>query len=71
MFGALGVCLGSGLGLEEAVRYSVAAGAVNVLRHGLGSGRGEEIERLLRQVRLHIGEAGVRLSTDGGPPRRL
>ncbi|MBS1677167.1 MAG: phosphofructokinase [Actinobacteria bacterium] len=64
MFGALGVCVGSGLRLEEAVRYSVAAGAANVMRHGLGSGRGEEIERLLPQVELHPTAVDLRTSTD-------
>lgn len=70
MFGALGVCLGSGLTLEEAVRHSVAAGAVNVMRHGLGSGRDEEIDRLLPQVELHPA-AGVRSSTDTRSAPRL
>ncbi len=70
MFGALGVCLGSGLRLEDAVRYAVAAGGVNVMRHGLGSGRAEEIERLLPQVQMHPIEAGVRSSTDAGLPGR-
>jgi 1-phosphofructokinase len=69
MFGALGACLGSGLTLEEAVRYSVAAGAVNVMRHGLGSGRGEEIERLLPQAELHS-EADLWSSTDDRLCRR-
>jgi 1-phosphofructokinase len=66
MFGALGVRVGSGLPLAEAVRYAVAAGAVNVMRHGLGSGRVEEIERLLPQVELK--EVGDALA---GPARAL
>jgi 1-phosphofructokinase len=64
MFGALGVCVGSGMTLAEAVRYSVAAGAANVMRHGLGSGRVEDIERLLPQIRLRESDAGVGSSTD-------
>jgi 1-phosphofructokinase len=71
MFGALGVCLGSGLALEEPVRYAVAAGAVNVMRHGLGSGRGEEIERLLPQVELHPAAPDMRSSTDAHLSPRL
>ncbi|HVW48310.1 MAG TPA: PfkB family carbohydrate kinase [Solirubrobacterales bacterium] len=71
MFGALGVCLGAGVEIDEAVRYAVAAGAVNVMRHGLGSGRAEEIERLLPQVHLHPSAVDVRLSTDGDPSLRL
>jgi 1-phosphofructokinase len=70
MFGALGVCIGAGMVIEEAVRHSVAAGAANVLRHGLGSGRAEEIERLLPQVHLHPLEAEVRSSTDAGATTR-
>ena len=71
MFGALGVCLASHMTLDEAVRYAVAAGSVNVMRHGLGSGRAEEIRRLLPQVELHPSEAEMRSSTDGGPSLRL
>ena len=51
MFAAVGVGLGAGLELEEALRLGVAAGALNVTRHGLGSGNVMEIERLIGQVR--------------------
>jgi 1-phosphofructokinase len=71
MFGALGVCLASGIDIDEAVRYAVAAGAVNVMRHGLGSGRAAEIERLLSQVHVHPSEVDVRVSTDGDASLRL
>ena len=52
MFGALAVCLGGGMPLEEAARFAVAAGAVNVTRHGLGSGEPGDIERLVSQVAI-------------------
>lgn len=52
MFAALGVGLGSGLELKEALRLAVAAGALNVTRHGLGSGHVKEIDRLFGQVRI-------------------
>ncbi|HEY5332786.1 MAG TPA: PfkB family carbohydrate kinase [Solirubrobacterales bacterium] len=71
MFGALGVCLGSGMSLDEAVRFAVAAGAVNVMRHGLGSGRVEEIDRLLPEVKLHPSGIAVRSSTDARSALRL
>ncbi|MBK5218344.1 MAG: phosphofructokinase [Thermoleophilia bacterium] len=52
MFAALGVGLASGLETTDALRLAVAAGALNVARHGLGSGRVTEIDRLSRQVRI-------------------
>ena len=52
MFAALGVGLAAGLGVEESLRMAAAAGALNVTRHGLGSGHAKEIDRLLGQVRL-------------------
>ncbi|MEX2105977.1 MAG: PfkB family carbohydrate kinase [Solirubrobacterales bacterium] len=52
MFAALGVGLAAGMELEEALRLAVAAGALNVTRHGLGSGHLKEIDRLLGQVRV-------------------
>jgi 1-phosphofructokinase len=51
MFAALGVGLAAGLEREESLRLAVAASALNVTRHGLGSGHLKEIERLLGQVR--------------------
>lgn len=71
MFGALGACLASGMPLDEAACFAVAAGAVNVMRHGLGSGHAEEIRRLLPQVALHPSGAEIRSSTDGAPSLRL
>lgn len=64
MFGTMGVCIGTGLPLEEAVRFAAAAGAVNVTRHGLGSGHLQEIERLVGEVELR------EVPTPAPPPRR-
>lgn len=44
--------LARGWTLEEAVRLGAAAGAVNVTRHGLASGRGDTIESLAEQVTI-------------------
>ncbi len=38
--------------MEAALRLGVAAGALNVTRHGLGSGTREEIERMAGHVEL-------------------
>lgn len=60
MFGALGVCVGAGIPLEDAARFAAAAGAVNVTRHGLGSGHPQEIERLADEVKLRRVSAPTR-----------
>jgi len=52
MFAALGVGMAAGLGTEEALRLAAAAGALNVTRHGLGSGHPLEIDRLRGRVRV-------------------
>lgn len=52
MFAALGVGLAAELDLEGALRLAAAAGALNVTRHGLGSGHPPEIERLRGRVRI-------------------
>lgn len=52
MTAGIAVGLGRGLELEEAVRLGAAAGALNVTRHGLGTGRSDQIERFARQVRV-------------------
>ena len=53
MFAALGVGLGSGSGLVDALKVAVAAGALNATRRGLGTGTRDEIERLSRHVDVH------------------
>jgi 1-phosphofructokinase len=52
MFAAIGVALGDGRDLPEALRLAVAAGALNATRRGLGSGHRAEIERLLPYIEL-------------------
>jgi 1-phosphofructokinase len=52
MFAALGVGLAAGLRNEEALGLAAAAGALNVTRHGLGSGHPPEIERLRGRVQV-------------------
>ena len=50
MFAGLGVALANGLATTDALRLATAAGALNVTRHGLGSGTRAEIERLAQLV---------------------
>ncbi len=52
MMGALAACMAAGLGWEETLRRSAAAGAANFLRHGLGSGSREVVEDLAGRVEL-------------------
>ena len=50
MFAGLGVALANGLATTDALRLATAAGALNVTRHGLGSGTRAEIERIAQLV---------------------
>ena len=52
MMGALAASLAAGHEWEEVLRLSAAAGAVNFLRHGLGTGSRTVIEELAPRVRL-------------------
>lgn len=52
MTAGVAVGLARGLELHEAVRLGVAAGALNVTRHGLGTGRRDHVERLAQDVTL-------------------
>ncbi|MEV0729592.1 PfkB family carbohydrate kinase [Polymorphospora sp. NPDC050346] len=52
MSAGVAAVLARGGDLEQAVRTGAAAGAVNVTRHGLGTGRAETIEELIGRVRL-------------------
>ncbi|MEZ5098566.1 MAG: PfkB family carbohydrate kinase [Thermoleophilia bacterium] len=50
MTAALAVAVSRGLGWDDSLRLAAAAGAVNVTRHGSGSGRRETIEAIARRV---------------------
>jgi 1-phosphofructokinase len=50
MFAALGVAAAGGRDVLDAVRLAVAAGALNVTRHGLGTGNRRDIDALARLV---------------------
>jgi 1-phosphofructokinase len=52
MTAGVAAVLARGGDLDEAVRTGAAAGALNVTRHGLGTGRAEAIHELLTRVRL-------------------
>jgi 1-phosphofructokinase len=52
MTAAFAVALSSGLGNVEALKLATAAGALNVTRHGRGTGRLEDIEVLARSVEI-------------------
>ncbi|MDG4766741.1 PfkB family carbohydrate kinase [Solwaraspora sp. WMMD406] len=52
MTAGVAAVLTRGGSLEEAVRTGAAAGAVNVTRHGLGTGRAEAVRELIGRVRL-------------------
>ncbi len=64
MFAGLGVGLGSGLPVEDALRVGAAAGALNVTRHGLGTGHPREISVLSAQVKVRP----LRLAQSPGEP---
>ena len=48
----------AGLPVEVAVKLGVAAGALNVARHGLGTGHLREVASLCEQVRIDPLQAG-------------
>lgn len=52
MTAGIAVGLGRGLSIEEAVRLGAAAGALNVTRRGLGTGRREQIERFAERIEI-------------------
>lgn len=63
---ALAASLAGGAPMHEAVSLAAAAGALNVTRHGLGTGDAEAIRRLSTQVEISRvgGEHGAQLSPD-------
>jgi fructose-1-phosphate kinase PfkB-like protein len=52
MTAGVAVVLARGGDVEEAVRMGAAAGALNITRHGLGTGRAEAVQELYGRVRL-------------------
>lgn len=52
MTAALAVGLARGEGMPSVLRRAAAAGSLNVTRHGLGTGRAEDIESLSRQIEV-------------------
>jgi 1-phosphofructokinase len=50
MTAGLAVGLGRGLGIADAMRLGAAAGALNVTRRGLGTGRRDQIERFAQRI---------------------
>lgn len=52
MTAGIAVGLARGLSLAEAARLGAAAGALNVTRRGLGTGRGDQIERFTAEVEV-------------------
>lgn len=52
MTAALGVGLGRGLAWEETLRLAAAAAAVNVTRHGSGTGRADAIAELTERIEI-------------------
>ncbi len=57
MTAGLAVGLAQGRSLEEALKLGAAAGAINVTRHGLGSGNNGAVRELTGRVRLTPWEA--------------
>lgn len=52
MTAGVAAVLARGGGLEDAIRTGAAAGALNVTRHGLGTGRADAVGSLVARVRL-------------------
>ncbi|MGZ5360505.1 MAG: PfkB family carbohydrate kinase, partial [Solirubrobacterales bacterium] len=52
MMGAIAAARAAGRPLEEALVIGAAAGAVNFLHHGLGTGTRREVEEMVGQVEL-------------------
>jgi 1-phosphofructokinase len=62
MTAGVAAVLAGGGDLAEAVRTGAAAGALNVTRHGLGTGRAEAIHELETRVRLEPLPAGLAMT---------
>ncbi|HTX09181.1 MAG TPA: PfkB family carbohydrate kinase [Solirubrobacteraceae bacterium] len=58
MMGAIAAGWAQGLSLPDTVRLGAAAGSANFLRHGLGTGKREVVEEMVRQVMMRPYPAG-------------
>lgn len=58
--GAVSAALAAGQGVREALSLAVAAGALNVTRHGLGTGDAKVIEALAGHVQVRASRAAPR-----------
>jgi 1-phosphofructokinase len=68
---ATAAVLARGESLAEAIRLGAAAGALNVTRHGLGSGQQEAVTRLRERVRVQpVGTTGTPARAWEGPQVR-
>ncbi|MGC0144182.1 PfkB family carbohydrate kinase [Pseudactinotalea sp. Z1732] len=73
MTAGVAVALGRGAGVAEAARLGAAAGALNVTRRGLGTGRREQVERFADHIGIEeVAGAGGRSAdgTDAGGSER-
>jgi 1-phosphofructokinase len=52
MTAGLAVALARGMSVDDALRLAMAAGALNVTRHGLATGHADAIEQLARRVEI-------------------
>ena len=65
MFAAVGVALGAGMDVADALKIGAAAGAQNVTRHGLGTGHPREIGILAAQVTVRpLGADRLRMPSE-------
>jgi 1-phosphofructokinase len=64
MFAATGVGLARGMGMIDALRLGMAAGALNATRRGLGTGTREEVERLAAHVTISFKPATIAIDDD-------
>jgi 1-phosphofructokinase len=75
MTAGIAAALARGDALDVALRYGAAAGALNVTRHGLGTGSREGVDRLARRVELRRlpdpGESATETSVDHVSPGDL
>ncbi len=69
MTAGVAVALGRGASVVEAARLGAAAGALNVTRRGLGTGRREQIERFAGRIGVaDLERHDARRAGDAGPP---